>query len=124
MIVVFGAALLASLPAQPAFAQGTPRIAEPGTGTISFTYANQNAREFWRPVDGSIMKVKGPLGDTDANLAQNTMGFAANYAVNDFVALTSSRPLHPASSRGESVQESVLPAGRRATAACSTPMSP
>ena len=60
MIVVFGAALLASLPAQPAFAQGTPRIAEPGTGTISFTYANQNAREFWRPVDGSIMKVKGP----------------------------------------------------------------
>ena len=87
VIVVFGAALLASVPAQPAFAQGTPWIAEPGTGTISFTYANQNAREFWRPVDGNVTRVTGPLGDTDANLAQNTMWFAANYAVNDFVAL-------------------------------------
>ena len=84
---VAGAALVASLSAQPAFAQGTPWIAEPGTGTISFTYANQNAKEFWRPVDGSIMKVTGPLGETDASLAQNTMWFAANYAVNDFVAL-------------------------------------
>ena len=84
-IVVFGAALLASLPAQPAFAQGTPWIAEPGTGTISFTYANQSAKEFWRGVDG--MKTAGPLGATDASLAQNTMWFGANYAVNDFVAL-------------------------------------
>ena len=84
---VAGAALVVSLPAQPAFAQGSPWIAEPGTGTISFTYANQNAKEFWRPVDGSITKVTGPLGASDANLAQNTMWFAANYAVNDFVAL-------------------------------------
>ena len=80
-------ALVASLSARPAFAQGTPWIAEPGTGTISLTYANQSAKEFWRPVDGSVMKVKGPLGETDASLAQNTMWFAANYAVNDFVAL-------------------------------------
>jgi hypothetical protein len=79
-------ALVASLSAQPAFAQGTPWIAEPGTGTISLTYANQSAKEFWRPVDGSVMKVTGPLGDT-GKLAQNTMWFAANYAVNDFVAL-------------------------------------
>ena len=84
---VAGAALVVSLPAQPAFAQGSPWIAEPGTGTISLTYANQSAKEFWRPVDGSITKVTGPLGDTDASLAQNTMWFAANYAVNDFVAL-------------------------------------
>ena len=65
----------------------TPRSAEPGTGTISFTYGNQNAKKFWQPVDGAITRVKGPLGATDANLAQNTMRFAANYAVNDFVAL-------------------------------------
>ena len=38
-------------------------------------------------LDGAITRVKGPLGATDANLAQNTMRFAANYAVNDFVAL-------------------------------------
>ncbi|MCY4635566.1 MAG: hypothetical protein OXG04_13860 [Acidobacteria bacterium] len=86
-IAVAGAALVVSLSVRPVLAQGTPWIAEPGTGTISLTYANQSAKEFWRPVDGSIMKVKGPLGETDASLAQNTMWFAANYAVNDFVAL-------------------------------------
>ena len=86
-VTVAGAAMVLGLLPQPAFAQGTPWIAEPGTGTISITYANQNAKEFWRPVNGSITKVTGPLGDTDANLAQNTMWFAANYAVNDFVAL-------------------------------------
>ena len=81
------AAVLVSLAGLPAFAQGTPWIAEPGTGTISFTYANQSAREFWRPVDGTVTKVTGPLGPTGASLAQNTMWFGANYAVNDFVAL-------------------------------------
>ena len=82
-----GAALVAGLSVQPVLAQGTPWIAEPGTGTISFTYANQSAKEFWRPVDGTVTKVTGPLGPTGASLAQNTMWFAANYAVNDFVAL-------------------------------------
>ena len=86
-IAVVAAAVLASLTGQPAFAQGTPWIAEPGTGTISFTYANQSAKEFWRPVDGTVTKVTGPLGPTGASLAQNTMWFGANYAVNDFVAL-------------------------------------
>ena len=81
-----GAALVAGLSVQPVLAQGTPWIAEPGTGTISFTYANQSAKEFWRPVDGTVTKVTGPLGPTGASLAQNTMWFAANYAVNDFVA--------------------------------------
>lgn len=86
-IAVVAATVLASLTGQPAFAQGTPWIAEPGTGTISFTYANQSAKEFWRPVDGTVTKVTGPLGPTGASLAQNTMWFGANYAVNDFVAL-------------------------------------
>ncbi len=84
---VVAAAAIASLAGRPAFAQGTPWIAEPGTGTISFTYANQSAKEFWRPVDGTVTKVTGPLGPTGASLAQNTMWFGANYAVNDFVAL-------------------------------------
>ena len=82
---VAAAAAIASLTGRPAFAQGTPWIAEPGTGTISFTYANQSAKEFWRGADG--MKITGPLGPTGASLAQNTMWFGANYAVNDFVAL-------------------------------------
>ena len=86
-IAVVAATVLASLTGQPAFAQGTPWIAEPGTGTISFTYANQSAKEFWRPVDGTVTKVTGPLGPTGASLALNTMWFGANYAVNDFVAL-------------------------------------
>ena len=84
---VAGLVLIAGLPSQPAFAQGSPWIAEPGTGTISLTYANQSAKEFWHPVEGAVTKVTGPLGETDASLAQNTMWFAANYAVNDFLAL-------------------------------------
>ena len=35
--VAAAAALVVSLSARPAFAQGTPWIAEPGTGTISLT---------------------------------------------------------------------------------------
>lgn len=82
-VIVAGAALAAGLSARPAAAQGTPWIAEPGTGTVSFTYANQNATELWA---GST-KTTGPLGPTEANLAQNTLWFAVNYALNDSVAL-------------------------------------
>jgi hypothetical protein len=76
------AAVVALLPAQPAFAQGSPWIAEPGTGTFSLTYANQSASEFFR----GTTKVKGPL-DPDKSLAQNTMWFGLNYAITDAVAL-------------------------------------
>ena len=69
--------------ASPAFAQGTPWLAEPGTGTFSITYVNQNAREFFR----DTTKVKGPLEATNANLAQNTVWFGVNYAVTDAVAI-------------------------------------
>ena len=42
-----GAALASGLLVQPAFAQGTPWLAEPGTGTFSISYVNQNATEFF-----------------------------------------------------------------------------
>ena len=80
--VVAGAAMVFSLLPQPVFAQGTPWIAEPGTGTVSITYANQNASEFFR----QTTRVKGPL-DPDKSLAQNTMWFGVNYAITDAVAL-------------------------------------
>ena len=80
--VVAGAAMVFSLLPQPVFAQGTPWIAEPGTGTVSITYANQNAAEFFR----QTTRVKGPL-DPDKSLAQNTMWFGVNYAITDAVAL-------------------------------------
>ena len=81
--LVSGAALLSCLSVQPAFAQGSPWIAEPGTGSFSISYVNQNASEFFR----QTTKVKGPLEATGANLAQNTMWLGINYAASDSVAL-------------------------------------
>ena len=71
------------LAARPAVAQGTAWIAEPGTGTFSFSYVNQNALEFYR----ETTTVKGPLEATGANLAQNTVWIGFNYALHDAVAL-------------------------------------
>ena len=83
LTILAGAALLSALPAQPVSAQGTPWIAEPGTGSVNITYANQNAAEFYR----QTTKVKGPLEATGAHLSQNTMWFGVNYAFTDAVAL-------------------------------------
>ena len=81
--ILAGAALLCALPAQPVSAQGTPWIAEPGTGSVNITYANQNAAEFYRQTE----KTTGPLGPTGAHLSQNTLWFGVNYAFTDAVAL-------------------------------------
>ncbi len=70
-------------PADAALAQGTPWIAEPRTGSVSVSYYNQNAEEFFRGTE----TVKGPLEATGANLAQNTVWIHANYALNDAVAV-------------------------------------
>lgn len=70
------------LPAS-ALAQGSPWLADPGTGSVSFSYVNQNATEFFR----QTTKVKGPLEATGANLAQNTTWFGLNYAISDSVAI-------------------------------------
>lgn len=81
--VLASSSLLACLAAQPAVAQGTAWIGEPGTGTFSMSYVNQNAHEFYR----ETTTVKGPLEATGANLAQNTVWLAFNYALHDAVAL-------------------------------------
>ncbi len=70
-------------PAQTVLAQGTPWIAEPRTGSVSVSYYNQNAKEFFRGSE----TVKGPLEATGANLAQNTVWIHANYAFHDAVAV-------------------------------------
>lgn len=83
----FVVAIAACLSAQSAFSQGSPWIGEPETGTVTFTFVNQNATEYWRPVDGKPVKGPGALGATDSNLAQRTMWVSYNYAVNDFMAV-------------------------------------
>ncbi len=75
--------IAAWFPAQTILAQGTPWIAEPRTGSVSVSYYNQNAKEFFRGTE----TVKGPLEATGANLAQNTVWIHANYALNDAVAV-------------------------------------
>ena len=70
-------------PADAVLAQGTPWIAEPRTGSVSVSYYNQNAEEFFRGTES----VKGPLEATGANLAQNTVWIHANYALNDAMAV-------------------------------------
>lgn len=80
--LLLGSALPLCLSTSPALAQGTPWLAEPGTGAVNISYVNQNATEFFR----QTTKVKGPLEATGANLAQNTMWFGVNYAMSDSVA--------------------------------------
>ena len=82
-LLLTGLALLAGLSPQPAAAQGTPWIAEPATGSVSVTFANQNATSFFR----GDTEVRGPLEATDAHLRQNTLWFGVNYAFTDAVAL-------------------------------------
>ena len=77
------AGLAVCLTATSALAQGTAWIAEPGTGSVSISYVNQNAREFYR----ETMTTQGPLEATGANLAQNTIWIGFNYALHDAVAL-------------------------------------
>ena len=77
------AALASLLLVPPVFAQGTPWLSEPGTGTFSISYVNQNAKEFFASTD----KTKGPLEATNANLSQNTVWFGVNYAFTDAVAI-------------------------------------
>jgi hypothetical protein len=82
LTILAGTALLSALPAQPASAQGTPWIAEPGTGSVNLSFVNQDASEFYR----QTTKTTGPLGPTGAHLSQNTLWFGVNYAVTDAVA--------------------------------------
>ena len=69
------AGLTLALMASEARAQASPWLDEPGTGTLSLSYSNQNATEFYR----QTTRVKGPLEATSANLAQNTLWMAASW---------------------------------------------
>ena len=77
-----GSALLPGLAVQSVSAQGSPWIAEPGTGSVNLSFVNQDAAEFYR----QTTKTTGPLGPTGAHLSQNTVWFGVNYAVTDAVA--------------------------------------
>jgi hypothetical protein len=68
---------------QPAYAQGSPWIGEPATGSVSVTFANQRATEFF----AGDTQTKGPLAATDAHLSQSTLWFGVNYAITDAVAI-------------------------------------
>jgi len=70
-------------PVQTALSQGSPWIAEPRTGSISISYFNQNATEFYRGAE----TVKGPLEATGASLGQNTVWLHVNYALRDAIAI-------------------------------------
>ena len=83
LTTLVGSALLSGLAVQPASAQGSPWIAEPGTGSVNLSFANQDAAEFYR----QTTKTQGPLGPTGAHLSQNTLWFGVNYAATDAVAL-------------------------------------
>ena len=123
------AVALSCLPVQPASAQGTPWIAEPGTGSVSLSFVNQKASEFFR----ADTITKGPLEATGASLSQNTLWFGVNYAITDAVALdiqsgyarsflwpsTYSRATREASCP----ERSVRPVAAKATAAWPIPTS-
>ena len=75
------AAALLVLSAASGFAQGSPWIAEPRTGSITITYGHQAATEFYRA------DVKGPTPGDGANLSQTTGWLDVNYAITDAIAV-------------------------------------
>ena len=75
------AAAILLLPTASAFAQGSPWIAEPRTGSITISDGHQAATEFYRA------DVKGPTPGDGANLSQTTGWIDANYAITDAIAL-------------------------------------
>ncbi len=75
-----GAALLLTTAAS-GFAQGSPWIAEPRSGSVTITYGHQAATEFWRADN------KGPTPGNGAELSQTTGWLDFNYALTDAVAV-------------------------------------
>ncbi len=75
-----GAALLLTAAAS-GFAQGSPWIAEPRSGSVTITYGRQAATEFWRADN------KGPTPGNGAELSQTTGWLDFNYALTDAVAV-------------------------------------
>ena len=74
--------LLSGLSAAPASAQGSAWIAEPGTGSVSFSFVRQFTDKYFRSENS--LPVDRTLPET---LSQNTFWFGFNYAFTDAVAI-------------------------------------
>ena len=75
LIALVAAAIMAT--GSPAFADGSPWIPDPETGTITISYVSQNATEFYHPgLD--------PLKD---NLSQDTVWVEGRYGLSDEFAI-------------------------------------
>ena len=74
------AAALLVLSAAAGFAQGSPWIAEPRTGSITITYGYQAATEYYR-------MEKRPTPGNGAKLSQTTGWIDVNYALTDAIAV-------------------------------------
>lgn len=72
---------LVLIQAAAGFAQGSPWIAEPRTGSVTLSYGRQAATEFWRA------DTKGPTPGDGAELSQTTGWLDFNYALTDAVAV-------------------------------------
>lgn len=86
--------LVAVLCAPLAFAQSSPWLPEPGTGSLGASYVRQSADEFWHCApppapascpEGGTTKTPTPGGGDD--LRQNTLWLNASYGLSDSVAL-------------------------------------
>ena len=75
------AAAFLVLTAGSGFAQGSPWIAEPRTGSVTITSGRQAATEYYR------VDVKGPTPGDGATLSQTTGWLGVNYAITDAIAV-------------------------------------
>lgn len=81
LIALVAAAIMAT--GSPAFADGSPWIPDPETGTITISYVSQNATEFYHlnNIPNVPQKqVKDPLADT---LSQDTVWVEGRYGLSD-----------------------------------------
>lgn len=75
LIALVAAAMMAT--GSPAFADGSPWLPDPETGSITISYVSQNATEFYHPH-------KDPLKD---NLSQDTVSVEGRYGLSDEFAI-------------------------------------
>lgn len=87
LIALVAAAIMAI--GSPAFADGSPWLPDPETGTITISYVSQNATEFYHLNNFNVpnapqQQVKDPLLDT---LSQDTVWVEGRYGLSDEFAL-------------------------------------
>lgn len=85
---VIAAALLAAVAATPTFAEGSPWLPAPGSGTVTFSYVSQEATDYerserWRSMagaDSTTIQLPGTLG-------LDTVWIDGTYGISDALAL-------------------------------------